>query len=52
MAAEQRALLHFELLERGYSFARRGFVALSLPLGEPEVDAFAAAVEDVVSGIS
>jgi glutamate-1-semialdehyde 2,1-aminomutase len=44
-AAEQRALLHLHLLEQGYSYARRGFVALSLPLGEAEVDGFADAVE-------
>ena len=44
-AAEQRTLLHLHLLERGYSYARRGFVALSVPLGEDEVDGFAEAVE-------
>jgi glutamate-1-semialdehyde 2,1-aminomutase len=44
-AAELRALLHLDMLERGYSYARRGFVALSLPLGEEEVDGFAAAIE-------
>jgi glutamate-1-semialdehyde 2,1-aminomutase len=44
-AAEQRTLLHLHLLERGYSYARRGFVALSVPLGEDEVDGFADAVE-------
>jgi glutamate-1-semialdehyde 2,1-aminomutase len=43
--AELRALLHLYLLERGYSFARRGFIALSLPLEEPDIDGFAAAVE-------
>jgi glutamate-1-semialdehyde 2,1-aminomutase len=42
---EQPALLHLHMLERGYSYARRGFVALSLPLGESDVDGFAAAVE-------
>jgi glutamate-1-semialdehyde 2,1-aminomutase len=42
---ELRALLHLHLLERGYSYARRGFIALSLPLEEPEIDGFAAAVE-------
>src|SRR5439155_25145374 len=42
---ELRALLHLHLLERGYSYARRGFVALSLPLGEEDVDGFAVAVE-------
>ena len=39
------ALLHLHMLERGYSYARRGFVALSLPLDESDVDGFAAAVE-------
>jgi glutamate-1-semialdehyde 2,1-aminomutase len=46
---EQRALLHLHMLERGYSYARRGFIALSLPLGETEVDGFAAAVEDFLA---
>jgi glutamate-1-semialdehyde 2,1-aminomutase len=44
-AAEQRGLLHLHMLERGYSYGRRGFVALSLPLGEAEIDGFAAAAE-------
>jgi hypothetical protein len=38
------------MLERGYSFARRGFVALSLPLGEADVDGFASAVEEFLAG--
>ena len=45
-SAELRALLHLHMLERGFSYGRRGFVALSLPLGEPEIDGFAAAVEE------
>ena len=44
-AAELRALLHLHMLEAGYSYARRGFVALSLPLEEPDIDGFAEAVE-------
>ncbi len=44
-AVELRALLHFHLLEHGYSYARRGLVALSLPLEEADVDGFATAVE-------
>jgi glutamate-1-semialdehyde 2,1-aminomutase len=44
-ARELHALLHLHMLERGYSYARRGFVALSLPLGDAEVDGFAAAIE-------
>lgn len=45
-AAELRGLLHLHMLERGYSYGRRGFIALSLPLREEDVDGFAAAVED------
>lgn len=44
-AEDELTLLHLHLLERGYSYARRGFVALSVPLGEDEVDGFAEAVE-------
>ena len=45
-SAELRALLHLHMLERGFSFGRRGFIALSLPLGEAEIDGFAAGVEE------
>ena len=45
------ALLHVSSLERGYSYARRGFVALSLPLTERDVDGFAACVEDVLATV-
>jgi glutamate-1-semialdehyde 2,1-aminomutase len=41
---EQAALVHLRLLERGYSYARRGFVALSLPLTQADVDGFADAL--------
>ncbi|HEY8409452.1 MAG TPA: aminotransferase class III-fold pyridoxal phosphate-dependent enzyme [Gaiellaceae bacterium] len=34
----------YGMLERGYWYARRGFVALSLPLTEEDVDGFAAAL--------
>jgi glutamate-1-semialdehyde 2,1-aminomutase len=34
------------MLERGYYLARRGMIALSLELGESELDGFVAAVED------
>jgi len=43
-----RDLLFFDLLERGVWIARRGFVALSLPFGDAEVDALVAAVDDAV----
>jgi glutamate-1-semialdehyde 2,1-aminomutase len=45
-STELRGLLHLHMLERGFSYGRRGFIALSLPLTESEVDGFAAAVED------
>ena len=45
-SGELRGLLHLHMLERGYSYGRRGFIALSLPLRETDVDGFAAAVEE------
>ena len=43
--SELRALLHLHMLEHGFSFGRRGFIALSLPLGEADIDSFAEAIE-------
>jgi len=51
-AVEQRALMHLDLLERGYSYARRGFVALSVPLDETDVDGFANSIESHLSANS
>jgi glutamate-1-semialdehyde 2,1-aminomutase len=48
-AAELRGLLHLHMLERGYSYGRRGFIALSLPLDEADVDGFCAAVEEFLA---
>jgi glutamate-1-semialdehyde 2,1-aminomutase len=42
---ELQALLHLHMLEQGFTYARRGFIALSLPLGEHEIDGFASAIE-------
>jgi glutamate-1-semialdehyde 2,1-aminomutase len=50
-AVELRGLLHLHMLERGFSYGRRGFIALSLPLGEPEIDGFAAAVEEFLAAL-
>ena len=47
---ELRGLLHLHALERGYSYARRGFIALSLPLDEGDVDGFAEVVEEFLAG--
>lgn len=44
-----KALLFFDLLERGIFLARRGLVALSLPFGEAEADEFVAALDAVVT---
>jgi glutamate-1-semialdehyde 2,1-aminomutase len=49
-ASKRRTLLHLNLLEQGYSYARRGFVALSLPIEETDVDGFAAATEAFLRG--
>ncbi len=46
---ELRGLLHLHVLERGYSYGRRGFIALSLPLDEDDVDGFAAVVEEFLA---
>ena len=40
------ALWHVEMLLRGFHVTPRGMMALSLPYGEPELDAFMAAFED------
>ena len=45
-SAELHALLHLHMLERGFSYGRRGFIALSLPLDRADVDSFAEAVEE------
>ena len=38
-----RDLLFFHLIEHGYYVARRGFIALSLPLSQAQLDGFTAA---------
>jgi glutamate-1-semialdehyde 2,1-aminomutase len=50
-AHELKALLHLHMLEHGYSYARRGFLALSLPLTEDDVDGFADAAEELLAGM-
>jgi glutamate-1-semialdehyde 2,1-aminomutase len=48
---ELRGLLHLHMLDRGFSYGRRGFIALSLPLTERDIDEFAAAVEEFLTGV-
>ncbi len=50
-ATELRSLLHLHMLERGYSYGRRGFIALSLPLEKTDVDGFGGAVEEFLVAI-
>jgi glutamate-1-semialdehyde 2,1-aminomutase len=44
-----RELFFFDLLETGLYLARRGMVALSLPVGQAEIDRFVAAVAEFVA---
>ncbi|MEU9888885.1 aminotransferase class III-fold pyridoxal phosphate-dependent enzyme [Sphaerisporangium sp. NPDC051011] len=48
-AVAKRALLHLEMIARGYYFARRGYLALSVALEPSDHDGFLAALEDVLS---
>jgi glutamate-1-semialdehyde 2,1-aminomutase len=43
-----RELYFFDMLEAGIYLARRGMAALSLPVGESEMDRYAAAVTEFV----
>jgi glutamate-1-semialdehyde 2,1-aminomutase len=47
-----RALFHLHMLEGGFSYGRRGFIALSLPLGEAEIDGFAEAAEQFLQDLA
>jgi glutamate-1-semialdehyde 2,1-aminomutase len=42
-------LIYFGLLERGVFIARRGFIALSLPFGDAEVEQLLAALDEVLA---
>ena len=42
--ARVEALFFFDMLDRGVYLARRGFIALSLPIGDAEIDHLVAAV--------
>jgi glutamate-1-semialdehyde 2,1-aminomutase len=46
IAPAAETLFHLEMLERGYYFARRGYIALSLPTTEADCDGFASAVDE------
>ena len=44
-----RDILFFDLVARGFHLARRGMIALSLPIGDAEIAAFVAAMDDIVT---
>jgi glutamate-1-semialdehyde 2,1-aminomutase len=46
--ARAKDLLYYALLERGVFMARRGFIALSLPFGDAQLDTLAGALDDAV----
>jgi glutamate-1-semialdehyde 2,1-aminomutase len=48
-APDKRALLHLELLLRGFYIARRGYMALPLPVAQGDLSTFVDAVAEVVS---
>jgi len=49
LISQVETLFHLEMLNQGYYFARRGYLALSLPTTETDCDAFAAAVDDFLA---
>jgi glutamate-1-semialdehyde 2,1-aminomutase len=44
-----RKLLHLDLIASGIYMARRGFISLSLPLGQPDFDGFAGALDEFLT---
>jgi glutamate-1-semialdehyde 2,1-aminomutase len=48
LPAELRALLHLDLIARGFYVARRGMIVLSLPMTAADTAAFAEAFEEVM----
>jgi glutamate-1-semialdehyde 2,1-aminomutase len=47
--AAVRSLFHLELLDRGFYFARRGYIALSLPTTDSDCAQFADAVDEFLA---
>jgi len=47
--AELRELFFLDMLDAGFYLARRGMIALSLEIGEAEMDAFCAAVQEFIA---
>ncbi|MGH6892741.1 MAG: aspartate aminotransferase family protein [Dongiaceae bacterium] len=47
--AKLQNLMHLDLIAAGQFYARRGFIALMLPISDAEIDAFAGSVEEFVT---
>jgi glutamate-1-semialdehyde 2,1-aminomutase len=47
--AQLDTLLHLDMLDRGFYFARRGYIALSLPTTRGDCENFASAVDDFLA---
>jgi len=47
--ASVKDLVFFDLIARGFYIARRGLIALSLPVNDTDVDALVAAFDDILS---
>lgn len=47
-AAQRKELVFFALIDRGFYLARRGLVALSLPVGDADVAAFITAMDEIL----
>ena len=47
-ASAERALLHLEMMAKGYYFARRGYLALPVVLDDTDLDGFIAAMGDFI----
>ena len=45
--SELRKLLHLDLLARGIYISRRGFMALSIPMTNADLESLAAAFDDI-----
>ena len=49
VAAQIKDLVFFDLIARGFYLARRGLIALSLPVSDADTDAFIAAIDDLLT---
>ncbi|MBT7505288.1 MAG: aspartate aminotransferase family protein, partial [Rhodospirillales bacterium] len=48
-AHDLQTLVHLEMMMRGFTYAQRGYMSLSLPITTDDQDNFAGALDDVIS---